>query len=697
MTEKARVAALKAYGILDTEPEPGFDAIARLASRLFNAPYAMVSLADAERQWFKAKIGLDAPQAARDLAFCRHALDLPPGEVLLIEDTALDARFADNPLVHGPSSMRFYAGALISDAQGVNLGTVCVIDTKPRSRPSDDQIQGLRDLARLAMAELERRVAQAKLDEERRLSQMAESLAAAGRWRFDADTQAMTWSEGAVALLGEAVRGRSAAEVVAALQLSQREALEGLAREALQNGAAFEHEISYVRDGEQRVAVVRATRELGPDGKTLGLTGVIQDVTDRHQVLRGLRRARERYQLLTDNMADVVTRVRFDGASNYISPAVEALLGYRPEDMAGRTALDFVFPADLALVQDAFARLSAGEEVITVQHRARHRDGHPVWVKSRMRLVRDASGAPSEVVTVIRDIAERRALEARLRASELRAREVIDNAYEAIITVDHEGRVLDWNRMAERVFGWAAQETVGRPLVDFIVPERYAQARTQGLRSFLETRQGEVADQRLELIALRKDGEEFPIEVAVSAAETPEGWRYTALLRDITDRKAQTEAFENAFNHAAVGMAQVDLEGRYERVNKAFCDITGYSEPEALGLDFQSITHPEDLGGDLERLDQLRSGEADSFVVDKRYIRKDGQVVWVSLSVSVVRAEDGRRATSSHKCRTRPRVSWRRWRWSVRQKACPASPRSSPPPATPPRPPIKPSRSSWPI
>ena len=127
----ARVAALHSYDILDTESEEVFDELVRLAAELTESPIALVSLVDSDRQWFKARYGLDAQETPRDLAFCAHAI-LQPGEALCVPDATQDARFRDNPLVTGGPGIRGYLGIPLVNAEGHALGTLCVIDNAPR-------------------------------------------------------------------------------------------------------------------------------------------------------------------------------------------------------------------------------------------------------------------------------------------------------------------------------------------------------------------------------------------------------------------------------------------------------------------------------------------------------------------------------------------------------------------------------------
>lgn len=150
LDEAHRLCALDELKLLDTPPEERFDRLTRLAARTFDAPIALVSLIDSNRQWFKSRHGLETPETARDISFCGHAILRE--EPLVIENALNDERFVDNPLVTGPLSIRFYAGAPLHDRHGHRVGTLCIIDRKPRAFSNDDQAT-LRDLADLVERE----------------------------------------------------------------------------------------------------------------------------------------------------------------------------------------------------------------------------------------------------------------------------------------------------------------------------------------------------------------------------------------------------------------------------------------------------------------------------------------------------------------------------------------------------------------
>lgn len=143
--EPTRLAALRRHDLLDTAPEPAFDDLAALAAQICEVPIALMSLVDEHRQWFKAKVGIHATETPREHAFCAHAI--LGTEPFVVEDAANDPRFADNPLVTGAPSIRFYAGAPLIDADGHALGAVGVIDRRARTlRPA--QLDALQKLAR---------------------------------------------------------------------------------------------------------------------------------------------------------------------------------------------------------------------------------------------------------------------------------------------------------------------------------------------------------------------------------------------------------------------------------------------------------------------------------------------------------------------------------------------------------------------
>lgn len=161
--ETQRLAALDQYQILDTLPEQVYDDIAFLATQICEVPIALISLVDSNRQWFKAKVGIDTDEMQREVALCSHAI-VSPEELMIVKDTHRDERFFDNPLVTGAPNIRFYAGAPLITPEGHAVGTLCTIDSKPR-KLTPLQKNALAVLSRQIIAQLELRLKIAELEE----------------------------------------------------------------------------------------------------------------------------------------------------------------------------------------------------------------------------------------------------------------------------------------------------------------------------------------------------------------------------------------------------------------------------------------------------------------------------------------------------------------------------------------------------
>ena len=179
--EQDRLATLRKYDILDTEPESAFDAMTHLASYICQTPIAAISLVDENRQWFKAITGLDAKETSRDVAFCAHAI--LQDETMIVPDATLDERFCDNPLVTSGPDIRFYAGVPLVASDGQHLGTLCVIDRVAREL-SQEQLDAINILAKNIMAHLDLRLSHKQTRQYVDDLQLAASI-------FDAASEAM--------------------------------------------------------------------------------------------------------------------------------------------------------------------------------------------------------------------------------------------------------------------------------------------------------------------------------------------------------------------------------------------------------------------------------------------------------------------------------------------------------------------------
>jgi two-component system, cell cycle sensor histidine kinase and response regulator CckA len=243
---------------------------------------------------------------------------------------------------------------------------------------------------------------------------------------------------------------------------------------------------------------------------------------------------------------------------------------------------------------------------------------------------------------------ERQQSEEELRVSTQRFSSVVASAMDAIITLDESQRVIVFNKAAEKVFGVPVWDVLGKPL-DRFLPEQFREAHRQKVRNFGEA--GVTTRSMLApgiLTAVRANGEVFPIEATISQVQVAGQKLYTVILRDITERKRaeetllQSEArFRSIYEQAAVGIEQVALSGQLLMVNAALCHMLGYEESELLGKNSSEITHPSDYARELELLTAMERDHQPSYQIEKRYRHRDGSLVWVNETSSMVNGPGG--------------------------------------------------------
>ncbi len=251
----------------------------------------------------------------------------------------------------------------------------------------------------------------------------------------------------------------------------------------------------------------------------------------------------------------------------------------------------------------------------------------------------------SLLFSIIHDVTEQHRAEQSLKKSEERFRTLVEDAPVAI-GISRNGTNLFVNRTFLRMFGYdSADELLGRPLVDHWAPE---------WRPILQERafkraQGAPAPTSYEGVALAKDGSRFSVHVAVATVDLPDGPASVGFLTNVTEREQAEQSlrtserrFASAFELAAIGMALVSLQGQWLKVNRALCQMVGYTAEELCSMRFQDLTHPEDLEADAAQTRRLLAGEIDSFQLEKRYFHKDGRILWILLSVSLVKDDGGR-------------------------------------------------------
>ena len=354
--EATRLDRLHRLQILDTPAEEAFDDLTRLASWICEAPIALVSLVDEQRQWFKSKVGVDISETPREWSFCSHAIQGPAE--LVVEDATLDTRFRTNPLVVGETHLRFYAGIPIVTLDGHALGTICVIDRVPR-KLNTGQLQALRTLGRQVHSQIElrrqltqenillqerERTANALLVSQKLYQSLVETVPQCifrkdleGRFTFVNERSCQSFG-----LREDQVIGRSDFDLFPDDMATKYQRDD---RRILETGEIFESiEATPRPDGSKVYVHVIKTPTFDPQGKITGIQGCFWDVTSLRRMEDDLASQRDLLRGLLDHVPD---RVYFkDPASRFIKcgRAFAEYLGLQnPELAVGKTDFDF-FP-----------------------------------------------------------------------------------------------------------------------------------------------------------------------------------------------------------------------------------------------------------------------------------------------------------------------------------------------------------------
>ncbi|MEO7052045.1 MAG: diguanylate cyclase [Rhodanobacter sp.] len=367
--EDQRLAALRALAVLDSEPEPLFDALTGAAAAVTGRPIALLSLVDAERQWFKSNLGLpEVSETPRDRAFCAYAILGP--DLLEVFDARRDPRFADNPLVTGAPHIRFYAGTPITLQDGMRLGTLCVMDRESGAL-DERQRSALKHLARAAAEAFElRRYAleehaaqqreatalreqiqsaqelQHKLFASETLLERTGRLAGVGGWELDLDTSQITWTDETCRIHDVAPGYQPTLdEALDFYEPSVRPAVREALEKALATGEDWDLQLPMVTAKGRKIHVRAIGKvEYAADGHACRVGGAVQDVTLRSRVVAALEASDRRYRKLFQFSLGLICTHDHEGVLMSVNPAAAKSLGYSVGEMIGRPLTDFIRP-----------------------------------------------------------------------------------------------------------------------------------------------------------------------------------------------------------------------------------------------------------------------------------------------------------------------------------------------------------------
>jgi diguanylate cyclase (GGDEF)-like protein/PAS domain S-box-containing protein len=635
LDEEARLDALRRLGVLDTPDEERFDRLVRLAAAALDMPIALVSLVDERRQWFKARVGLAVRETPREMAFCGHAI-LQPSETLVVADTWSDPRFADNPLVVGDPSIRFYAGRVMCDAGGQALGTLCVIDRRPREFDAHhDQV--LTDLAHLVERELnvtDRDEVVVALERSERSKAILLDTLAEGLVVQDRDGRIVEWNRAATRLLGlsdDELGARTSIDPRWRAVRADGSPWPGdthPAMEALGTGAPVCDQTMGVHRSDGSLVWLRVNsrpiRDRG--GNVTSVLTVFADIAAEFDSARASETMALRLRQAVDSSGIGTALLAADGTTLFVNQAYSNIIGVPHSQILGRPPTVWIHPADPQCGARDFASISEQPSgLIASEIRLVDDEGAQRWVRANLtRLVDDSSHVSNgdRFVLQFEDVSEQRQLRLALAQSEEISRASLDALEQGVVLADPTGAVHQINPAAVDILGytgpeltalfrsgrWESFDEEGHPLPPGERPLRQVVEQRRPVRR--ETLGWRHRDGHLVLLRLSC--------TPIADSDTAEG-RFVIAFTDVTEQRRAERLLDTTFAMAPVGLAVIDDHGALLRWNPAFASHTGGPADRVLG---------DALGDLVDRTREARSHDVTTST-ELQLVAPDDSVRWV--------------------------------------------------------------------
>lgn len=647
LNEVFRIKALHDLAILDSPREQSFDDIAQVAMHLCDVPIAVVSLVDNNRQWFKSCLGLDATETPRDVAFCAHAI-LKPDDILIVEDALEDPRFFNNALVTGAPYIRFYAGAPLVTREGAALGTLCVIDYKPR-KLSEQQKHSLKALARQVMQLLKlKSTNDAVQNHSARMQLIADKVPVLigeinrdYRYTF-ANQKHKDWLE-----LGDKnLLGKTPADIFPAAQWP-------VIREAIDMSFAGLKTHIEVSLPDGRVLDINYLPSTEAD-EVVNVFEVASDVTERKLQSEILQRERVRLESIIEGTNIGTWEWDIPSGKVKVNERWVSMLGYSMEDLQPVTVdtwKELLHSEDAGVAFEKLEQHLSGKlPFYDCQFRLLKKNGEWQWIHAHGKVVlRDAQHNPLLVSGMHTDIGEIKNAFDRLKEREDLLHSMFNNfpgaAYRRENNPSRTMRYL--SDAVEQLTGYPASDFFSTPALSFTDithPDDLARVNEQ-VQLAVAQQQAFNIEYRIQ----RVDGKWLHVQeigrgVFNKQAELKfiDGfiWDIQARVDSEYEKQITTNKLAQLFETAPIGIMQVNEKGQLLEINPEFRKMVGYSEAELKAKTFLDLTPPEDMQQSELAVTNVKTlGRFGP--IEKNYVTSKGELLPVEISGSLINRHEG--------------------------------------------------------
>ena len=326
-------------------------------------------------------------------------------------------------------------------------------------------------------------------------------------------------------------------------------------------------------------------------GELTHFVAVEEDITRRKEIESALAESEERFRQMAEMTCEWLWEQDPKGFYLYSSIAVQQILGYSQEQIIGKHYTEFLTVHDKE-IQTLYT--TSQQAFYALINHYQHKDGHQVLTESTGLPIFNDQGELLKWRGVDRDITARIHFQNALIESEKRTRLIIESSINAIVIMDADGLITDWNHRAEKMFGWSSDEAIGQPLDQLIIPPRFKNAHSQGLSTFLHTGAGSLLNKQSEQIALRRDGTEFPVELSISALKLGNDYIFSGFIHDISGRKAAEQQIRQAQVNLAIAQNEIRIAQQIQAtlspsspIKSDDFEVTGFCLPaDRVGGDY---------------------------------------------------------------------------------------------------------------